>query len=166
MQVYKNLPQRPQKLDLTKVDLSKLPKSALLGNYLPHYRYRETITRHGKNGKPFEVKAQRKFEEPNLPLSRMCAFRYAAQRAESFSLMKQVANQVPVNLGEEQGFELNDLFRFEVWLFAGESEDDRLLVWDSENMLNSINGSVVESSVLELLLIPGANPAKPDYNLA
>lgn len=96
----------------------------------------------------------------------MCAFRHAANRAEAFHLMNQVARQVPVNLGESAGFKPGDEFRCKIWAMFGESKDDKLLVWDSYEMLASLMGNMNESAVLEILMVPGANPAKPDYNPA
>ena len=165
MIVYTNKPEKPKKLELSDEDISKLPKSAMFGNFDPVYIYKEIITRKDKNGRPVELKSQRKFKEPNLPLTRMTAFRHAASRAEAYHLMNQVAEQLPVNLGESAGFKLDDEFRFEIWAILGESKDDELLVWDSYNLLTSLTGNMNESAVFELLLIPGANPAKSDYNL-
>lgn len=165
MIVYTNKPEKPKKLDLSKEDIAKLPKSAMFGNFDPTYVYKEVITRKGANGKPVGIESEREFKEPNLPLTRMTAFRHAAERAEAFHLMNRVAKQVPVNLGESAGFKPGDNFRCEIWALFGESEDDELLVWDSYDMLASLMGNMNESAVFELLLIPGANPAKPDYNL-
>ena len=165
MVVYTNEPGKPKKLDLSKEDIAKLPKSAMFGNFDPKYVYNEVITRKGANGKPVEIESEREFKESNLLLTRMCAFRHAARRAEAFHLMNQVARQVPVNLGESEGFKPGDKFICQIWAVFGELEDE-LLVWDSYDMLASLMGNMNEAAVFELLLIPGANPAKPDYNLA
>ncbi len=138
----------------------------MFGNFDPIYAYKEVITRKGVSGKPVEIESEREFKEPNLPLTRMCAFRHAAKRAEAFHLMNQVARKVPINLGESAGFRPGDKFRCEIWAVFGESEDDELLIWDSTEMLASLIGNMNESAVLELLMIPGANPANPDYNPA
>ena len=183
MILYTNPPEKPGKLDLAKIDIATLPKTAMLGNYIPNYLYKEVITRKGKNGKTVELKIEKKFQEANLPLSRMCAFRHALKRAEGFFFMKQLSEKGPVNQspkrpiykiqadlssthqGESPLFKNKDLFRFEIWIVCGESSDDKMVIWDSENLLASMSGNMTESATLELLLIPGANPAKEDYNL-
>ncbi len=163
MKIYTNKPEKP---DFKNVDLATLPKSAMLGNFEPYYLYNEVVNRLGEGDKSFDLVKEIKFQEPNIFLSRMCAFRHASEQADAFALMKAVAAKAPINLGKGAGFEVEDNFSFEIWIVTGEAEDDRALVWDSNAMLDSLVGSVTESALFELLMIPGANPSKSDYNPA
>ena len=138
----------------------------MLGNFTPYYVYQEVIGRQGPPGETYHEENRATFMESNLTLSRMDAFRYAQRRAHAFAMMKSASQELPINRGESEGFELSDTFRFEIWLEFGESDEDSILVWDSSSILDSIDGSVIESSLLEMLFVPGANPAKPDYNPA